>query len=48
MQVGAKSAKDKADLDARMELEGVRLGAQIAKDQIEMRKPPPKPAKKKE
>jgi hypothetical protein len=32
MQVGAKSAKDKADLEARMELEGVRLGAQIGKD----------------
>jgi hypothetical protein len=48
MQVGAKSAKDKADLDARMELEGIKLGTQIAKDQVEMRKPPPKPAKKKE
>lgn len=33
MQVGAKSAKDKADLDAKMEAEGVRLGTQIAKDQ---------------
>jgi hypothetical protein len=33
MQVGAKSAKDKADLDAKMEAEGVRLGSQIAKDQ---------------
>jgi hypothetical protein len=48
MQVGAKSAKDKADLEARMELEGVKLGTQIARDQIEMRKPQPKPAKKKE
>jgi hypothetical protein len=48
MQVGAKSAKDKADLDARMELEGIKLGTQIAKDQIEMNKPQPKPAKKKE
>jgi hypothetical protein len=48
MQVGAKSAKDKADLDARMELEGIKLGTQIARDQVEMRKPPPKPAKKKE
>jgi hypothetical protein len=46
MQVGAKSAKDKADLDARMELEGVRLGTQIAKDRMEMTKPQPKPAKK--
>jgi len=33
MQVGAKSAKDKADLDAKMEAEGVRLGTQMAKDQ---------------
>jgi hypothetical protein len=33
MQVGAKSAKDKADLEAKMEAEGVRLGSQIAKDQ---------------
>ena len=33
MQVGAKSAKDKADLEAKMEAEGVRLGTQIAKDQ---------------
>jgi hypothetical protein len=48
MQVGAKSAKDKADLDARMELEGVKVGAQIAREQAEMTKPPPKPAKKKE
>jgi hypothetical protein len=32
MQVGAKSAKDKADLEARMELEGARLGTQIGKD----------------
>ena len=47
MQVGAKSAKDRADLEARMELEGVKVGAQIARDQIEMSKPQPKPAKKK-
>jgi hypothetical protein len=33
MQVGAKSAKDKADLDAKMEAEGVRLGSQMARDQ---------------
>ena len=32
MQVGAKSAKDKADLESRMEMEGVRIGAQIGKD----------------
>lgn len=42
MQVGAKSAKDKADLEAKMEAEGVRLGTQIAKDQssINQIKPP--------
>jgi len=32
MQVGAKTAKDKADLESRMEMEGVRIGAQIGKD----------------
>ncbi len=48
MQVGAKSAKDKADMDAKMELEGMRVGMQIAKDQAEMNRPQPKqPAKKK-
>jgi hypothetical protein len=36
MQVGAKSAKDKAELDAKMEAEGVRLGTQIAKDQTSL------------
>jgi len=32
MQVGAKSAKDKADLEARQRLEGLRIGAQIGAD----------------
>jgi hypothetical protein len=32
MQVGAKSAKDKADLDAKQRLEGLRIGAQIGAD----------------
>ena len=31
-QLGAKTAKDKAELDAKTRLEGTRLGAQIAKD----------------
>jgi hypothetical protein len=30
MQVGAKTAKDKADLQAKMELEGLKLGADVA------------------
>ena len=30
MQVGAKAAKDKADLEAKMELEGLKIGADIA------------------
>lgn len=33
MQVGAQTAKSKAELEARMESEGVRLGSQIRKDQ---------------
>lgn len=49
MQVGAKTAKDKADLEAKMELEGVKLGSQIAKDQVERNRPQlPKPTKGKE
>jgi hypothetical protein len=32
MQVGAKSAKDKADLDAKQRMEGLRIGAQIGAD----------------
>ena len=32
MQVGAKSAKDKAELDAKQRLEGLRIGAQIGAD----------------
>jgi len=30
MQVGAKTAKDRAELEARMELEGLKMGTQIA------------------
>jgi len=32
MQVGAKTAKDKADLEAKQRLEGLRIGAQIGAD----------------
>lgn len=32
MQVGAKSAKDKADLDSRERMEGLRIGAQVGAD----------------
>ena len=35
MQVGAKSAKDRATLEAKMELEGTRLGSKIAKEKAE-------------
>ena len=35
MQVGAKSAKDRATLEAKMELEGTRLGAKISKEKAE-------------
>jgi hypothetical protein len=36
MQVGAKVAKDKADLAARQEEAGVRMGIDIAKSQAEL------------
>jgi hypothetical protein len=42
MQVGAKAAKDKADLTAKMELEGIRLGSQIAQQKAQGSKPPKK------
>jgi hypothetical protein len=42
MQVGAKAAKDKADLTAKMELEGIRLGSQIAQQRAQGSKPPKK------
>jgi len=35
MQVGAKSAKDRATLEAKMELEGTKLGAKISKEKAE-------------
>jgi hypothetical protein len=45
MQVGAKAAKDKADLTAKMELEGIRLGSQIAQQKAQGSKPPEKGSK---
>lgn len=35
-QLGAKSAKDKADLNAKQHLEGLRIGTQVAKDRNQM------------
>jgi hypothetical protein len=36
MQVGAKSAKDRADLEARQQEAGVRMGIDVAKNQAQM------------
>jgi hypothetical protein len=36
MQVGAKTAKDRADLQAKMQLEGVRIGSEVARTQAQM------------
>jgi hypothetical protein len=38
MQVGAKVAKDKAELETNMELEGLKLGVEIArtKEQLQV------------
>jgi hypothetical protein len=36
MQVGAKAAKDKAELEAKMELEGVKLGSDIAYKKVQL------------
>jgi hypothetical protein len=41
MQVAANSATAKAKLSAQQELEGTRLGAQIAKDRAMMNRPKP-------
>ena len=38
LQVGSKSAKDRAELESRMKLEGVKVGAQIARDTAQPRK----------
>jgi hypothetical protein len=39
MQVGAKVAKDKAELASKGQLEGLRIGSEIAKNQAQMEKP---------
>ena len=39
MQVGAKTAKDKADLQAKMELEGLKIGADIAYKKAQTSRP---------
>ena len=36
MQVGAKVAKDKAELSSRDQLEGLRIGAEIARNKAQM------------
>ncbi len=36
LQVGAKAVKDKADLDARMQLEGTRLGIDVVKSHAQL------------
>ena len=38
LQVGSKSAKDRAELESRMKLEGLKVGAQIARDTAQPRK----------
>ena len=38
LQVGAKSAKDRAELQNRMKLEGLKVGAQIARETAQPRK----------
>jgi hypothetical protein len=45
MQVGAKTAKDRADLDAKMELEGLKVGTQIAERRTQLNQPPKKESK---
>jgi len=37
MQVGAKTAKDKADLEAKMEMEGLKVGAEIARNKEQLK-----------
>ena len=39
MQVGAKAAKDKAELEAKMELEGLKLGTDIAHKKAQLNVP---------
>jgi hypothetical protein len=46
LTVGAKAARDSEDVRGRLEVEGVKLGMQIAKDRMEMAKPEKEPSKK--
>ena len=39
MQVGAKTAKDKADLEAKMEMEGLKIGTDIAYKKAQLSRP---------
>ena len=36
MQVGAKAAKDKAELNAKQQLEGLKIGADIAHNRAQL------------
>ena len=36
MQVGAKAQKDKLDMDAKMQLEGLRIGSEISRNKAQM------------
>jgi len=47
MQVGAKTAKDKADLEAKMEMEGLKVGAEIARSKEQLKVQTMKDSKKK-
>jgi len=39
MQVGAKVASDKAQLASKDQIEGLRIGSEIARNQAQMGKP---------
>ena len=47
MQVGAKTAKDKADLEAKMEMEGLKVGAEIARNKEQLKVQAMRDSKKK-
>jgi hypothetical protein len=46
MQVGAKVAKDKAELASKNQLDGLRIGSEIARNQAQMAQQKEKPNKK--
>lgn len=46
LNVGAKAARDSEDVRGRLEVEGIKLGMQIAKDRAELAKPEKEPSKK--